>query len=87
MRPPAFCTITVSLYKLKAMFAFVSKTVNFREFLDEFALALQMPVIDNRIKLPEHFGKGYFCSRGITEWPAKFLRMETYDSILEESFL
>lgn len=43
------------------MFAFVSKTVNFREFLDEFALALQMPVVDNRIKLPEHFGKGYFA--------------------------
>ena len=61
MRPPAFCTITVSLYKLKAMFAFVSKTVNFREVLDEFALALQMQVIDNRIKLPEHVGKGYFA--------------------------
>jgi AraC-like DNA-binding protein len=43
------------------MVTFVSDKVNFRDFLPEFALALNTPVINNRITLPAYFGNGYFA--------------------------
>jgi len=43
------------------MFRFVSKKVNFNEFLEEFAEALQTPVLSHRLTIPEHFGTGFFA--------------------------
>jgi AraC-like DNA-binding protein len=43
------------------MFMFVSKTLNFREFLEEFAAALKTPLVKHRLTLPENFGTGYLA--------------------------
>ena len=43
------------------MFKFVSKKINFREFLEEFAGALQTKIANNRLTLPPHFGTGFLA--------------------------